>query len=67
MNALSQVAAAGSPCTKTGLSWHIAKSHRQGTYQDRTWDCPHCPRTFELEDGLTKHLPLHRPGARPIL
>ena len=53
--------------TKSGLSWHIAKSHKQGTYRDRTWDCPHCPRTFELEDGLTKHLPLHRAGAHPVI
>ena len=53
--------------TKTGLSWHIAKSHKQGAYRDRTWNCPHCPRTFELEDGLTKHLPLHQPGASRVI
>ena len=50
---------------KSGLSHHMLLSHREGTYRDRTWDCPHCPRTFELELGLTKHLPLHIAGARP--
>ena len=48
---------------KAGLSKHLLFTHREGTYRDRTWDCPFCPPTFELESGLTKHLPLHEPDA----
>lgn len=53
--------------TKGGLSTHLQKSHQEGSYRDRTWDCPHCPRTFELELGLTKHLPLRGPNAAPSI
>ena len=49
--------------TKLGLANHLRETHKEGTYRDRTWDCPHCPRTFDLESGLTKRLPLHAPGA----
>ena len=53
--------------TKFGLSHHVLRVHRQGTYRDRVWGCRFCPRVFDDERGLAKHLPLHEPGASPCV
>ena len=42
--------------TKFGLAHHQILQHREGTFREKGFDCPHCPRNFDRESALTTHL-----------
>ena len=42
--------------TKFGLAHHQILQHREGTFREKGFDCPRCPRTFDRESALTGHL-----------
>ncbi|CAE7297040.1 unnamed protein product, partial [Symbiodinium sp. CCMP2456] len=53
--------------TKGGLSHHKLITHKVGTFRQAGFDCKLCPRSFEREMWLTRHVNYDHPFHVPVL